>query len=354
MNIDVNQLEAHASCGSGVTRDAARASGLRVGIILLDKFTLTAFSGFIDALRLAADHGGRSRPIHASWTVMTPGDAPQRASCGVLVSPTSPLAEASNFDYIAVCGGNNRTRSGIPNVVLRYLRAAAKRKTRIIGLCTGTFALAEAGLIKNVACVHWNVADEFSERFPHLSVCTDKIFVREGDIITCAGSTAAIDVALLLIDMHCGRDKALQAVRHMMLLDMRPPTIPQAHFSTELIRTNDSRVHRAVQLMEQRLNNPPNLGEISENVGVSVRQLSRLFSTHLQKTPAKFQKYLSLKYAHWMLAHSNSSVTKIAVDAGFSDAAHLSRDFLRQFGQSPMAFRSSVLRRSENQNAPRA
>ncbi len=326
------------------TKEATHEAGLRIGIVLLDKFTLTAFSGFIDALRLAADYGGQSRPIHASWTVMTPGDAPQRASCGVYVSPTSPLIDASNFHYVAVCGGNNRTGSGIPNAVLRYLRDAARQKVRIVGLCTGTFAIAEAGLIKNRACVHWNVADEFSERFPHLSVCTDKIFVREGDIITCAGSTAAIDVALHLIDLHCGRDKALQAVRHMMLLDMRPPTVPQAHFSTELIRTNDPRVHRAVQFMEQRLNCPPTLEEISDDVGISVRQLSRLFSIHLKMTPAKFQKYLSLKYAYWMLSHSSSSVTKIAVDAGFSDAAHLSRDFRRQFGKSPTAFRSQISR----------
>lgn len=170
-----------------------------------------------------------------------------------------------------------------------------------------------------------------------MSVCTDKIFVKEGNIITCAGSTATIDLALHLIAMHCGRDKALQAIRHMMLLDIRPPTIPQAHFYAKMVHTNDPRIHRAAQFMEQRLDCPPSIEEIAGYVGISARQLSRLFAVHLHTTPAKFQRNLRINYAHWMLVHSTSSVTKIAVDAGFSDTAHLSRDFQKQFGQPPRA-----------------
>jgi AraC-like DNA-binding protein len=170
----------------------------------------------------------------------------------------------------------------------------------------------------------------------------DKIFVKEGNIITCAGSTATIDLALHLIAMHCGRDKALQAIRHMMLLDIRPPTIPQAHFYAKMVHTNDPRIHRAAQFMEQRLDCPPSIEEIAGYVGISARQLSRLFAVHLHTTPAKFQRNLRINYAHWMLVHSTSSVTKIAVDAGFSDTAHLSRDFQKQFGQPPRAFRAAM------------
>ncbi|MGY0709773.1 GlxA family transcriptional regulator [Azospirillum argentinense] len=308
---------------------------LRIGFVLLDQFTLTAFSGLIDALRLAADPGGRSRQIDASWTVMSVGGQPRQSSCGVLVTPNSDLLTPAPFDYVAVCGGNDY-RNEVPGSVTAYLRAVAAQRVRLLGICTGTFAIARAGLVgTRRVCVHWNVLDTFRERFPAANASVDHLFIDEGDLITCAGSTAAIDLGLYLVGRHCGGQKARQAVRHMMLQDIRPGALPQAHFYANLDGVTDARVRQATHFIEQRLDSPPSVEAIARYVGVSARQLERSFQAALGISPSAFQRRLRLDYGRWLLEHTRRTITEIAFDCGFADAAHFSRDFKTQFGEMP-------------------
>lgn len=321
---------------------AIRATPLRIGFVLLDQFTLTAFAGLIDALRLAADYGGRSRPIHASWTVMSLDGAPRRASCGAVISDSVALLDPAQFDYIAVCGGNDYLNERPPAALLDYLQRAAEARVRLIGVCTGTFAIAQAGLVENrTVCVHWNVLEAFQAQFPALQAVTDKLFVDEGDLLSCAGSTAAIDLGLYLITRHCGSGKANQAVRHMMLQGIRPPSLPQPHFFANLNDVADARVHQAIHFMEQRLDDPPTIEAIARYVGCSSRQLERAFNAALKMAPAAFQRQLRTNYASWMLINSPRTITEIAFDCGFSDAAHFSREFRSAAGVSPREYRTS-------------
>ncbi|BBK32286.1 AraC family transcriptional regulator with amidase-like domain [Stella humosa] len=309
---------------------------LRVGFILLHQFTLAAFSGLIDALRLAADHGGRSRQLHIAWTVMSLGGGPQQSSCGVSVMPNSGLRDAGEFDYVAVCGGNDYLNDEPATALVQHLRAAAAGGVRLLGICTGTFVIAKAGLVGDRrVCVHWNVLDAFNQRFPRLNAVVDRLFLDEGDLITCAGSTAAIDLGLYLVSRHCGRDKAQQAMRHMMLQDIRPAAVPQPHFYARLAGIADVRIRQAAQFIEQRLDDPPPVAAIARYVGISSRQLERLFHAELGVGPAAFQRRLRLEYGRWLLDNSKRTITEIAIDAGFADSAHFSRDFKSMFGSTP-------------------
>lgn len=313
---------------------------LRVGFVLLDKFTLAAFSGLIDALRLAADHGGRSRQLHASWTVMSLGGQPCRSSCGVTISDLSELIEPAAFDYVAVCGGNDYLNEYPPKPLLDYLRKVAASHVRLLGVCTGTFAIAKAGLVGDRrVCVHWNVLDAFNEQFPGMRAVVDRLFIDEGDLITCAGSTAAIDLGMYLVTRHCGRDKAQQAMRHMMLQDIRPAAMPQPHFHADLNRVTDMRVRKAVQFIEHRLDAPPSVDAVARYAGVSARQLERLFCLEIGVGPAAFLRHLRLEYARWLLENSSRKITEIAIDTGFADNSHFSRDFKAAYGISPREFR---------------
>jgi transcriptional regulator GlxA family with amidase domain len=338
-----NPPNANAETRSTHTSEAMQETGkpeLSIGFVLLNQFTLAAFAGLIDVLRLAADHGGRSRQIHARWRVMSMDGLPRTSSAGVTLEVGGGLPEnPAEFDYIAVCGGNDYPNTYLPPSLGDWLRQASASRVRMLGICTGTFALAQAGLIgERVVCVHWNVLDAFRGRFPQTPAVVDHLFVDEGDLITCAGSTAAIDLGLYLVARHCGRDKAQQVVRHMMLQGIRPAKLPQAHFYADLTHIADIRVRQAAHFVEQRIDNPPTLDAIARYVGVGRRQLERAFHDTLGLSPMAFLRSLRLEYGSWLLLNNPRSITQIALDCGFSDGAHFSRDFRARFGVSPREF----------------
>jgi transcriptional regulator GlxA family with amidase domain len=314
---------------------------LSIGLVLLDQFTLAAFSGFVDALRLAGDHGGKSRRIHTTWRVMSWDGLPRSSSAGLTVAVDGALPDdPSEFDYVAICGGNDYPNVHLPPVLGDWIRRAAEMRIRMLGICTGTFALAQAGVLGSRAvCVHWNVLDAFRARYPAVRAVVDRLFIDEGDLITCAGSTAAIDLALYLVERHCGRDKAQQAVRHMMLQGVRPARVPQAHFYSDVSGIQDLRVRQAAHFIEQRMDAPPSLEAIARYVGLGRRQLERAFQQALGVSPMVFQRNLRLQYGRWLLVHSRLPVTQVALDCGFADGAHFSREFRGCFGTTPRQYR---------------
>lgn len=314
--------------------------GLRVGILLQDRFTLNAMAGFVDCLRLAADKGGRSRPIYCAWQIMA--ERPVTASCGMQVHADTELRTPEAFDYIAVCGGNAYLDPREGRSLHPYLQAAAQASVRLIGICTGTFTLARAGLMNGYrACVHWNVHDAFQAEFPGIQALPDRLFLDAGARITCAGSSGATDLALHLIRRHCGADKAAQAIRHMMLQDARPAHHPQAHFHGDMATMRDSRLRRAVHFMEQSLNERLTSAQIAAAVNLSPRQLERLFQTALGSGPLAYFRVMRLRYAHWLLQHSETRIAEIAAEVGFADSAHFARAFRVHFGMTPQAARAA-------------
>lgn len=313
---------------------------LRVGVVVLDNFTLNAFSGFVDALRLAADTGGRSRQIECGWVIM--GKGPVRASCGLSISPDTLPVDPRRFDYIAVAGGNDYPTRVQPAWLTEYLWQADAAGIPLIGLCTGTFNIARAGLMDGrTACVHWNVHDYFAEQFPKVDAVSDRIFLDVGDRITCAGSTGSQDLALHLIGRHCGAEKAQQSLRHMVLNDRRDASSPQAHFASETRDLRDAVVRRCATIMEQNLHSPLSTEELARQVGFSSRQLSRRFQDSLGLTPSRYLRSLRVRYGAWRLIHSTDSIATIAAETGFVDASHFQREFAKHFNVTPSKYRKS-------------
>lgn len=318
---------------------------LRVAIVLLHQFTMMAFAGFLDVLRLAGDYGGHSRQILIQWQVMSSDGEPRRSSAGTLLTELVGLNQnPESFDYIAVCGGNSYAARQPSDRLTSWLRQAYEHGTTLLGLCTGTFALAQAGLADgHTVCIHWNVTDEFQRQFPHIRYSEDNLFIDSGRLITCAGSTATIDLALYMLTRHFGKEKAQQAMRHMMVQSIRPARLPQAHFYVSLEHVADPRIHKAVHYLEHRIDDLPSLEDIAAYVGVGKRQLARLFRKELGTTPAAMYRMMRLQYGKWQLTNTRKSITDIALSCGFSDNAHFTRSFKDYFGMLP-----STLRREQS------
>lgn len=319
---------------------------LSVGFLLAENFTLSAFSLFVDHLRLAADDGDLSRPIMCRWSIMSSRPGPVRASCGVTVGSTSPLVDPKQFDYIAVVGGILHAGPQLDEESIEYLKRAAHLGVSLIGICTGSFILARAGLMTGRrCCVSWYHCQDFLDEFPHHHPVADRMFVADGDRITCSGGSGSADLATYLIERHLGRAVA-QKARHILLLDRArhgndaQPHPPITDGITDDI--TDVRVRRALLLMEQNLADPLPIADIAERLRLSTRQLERLFHSVIGVRPVIFYRILRLRYARWLLNHTDRTVTDIALDAGFSDCAHFSRQFKAMIGLSPSDARSGA------------
>lgn len=319
---------------------------LRVGIILAEHFTLSAFALFVDPLRLAADKDDQSRPILCQWKILGNQPAPVLSSCGAGIARNSGLSDPREFDYIAVIGGLLHGRRQVDEATLAYLRAASAAGVCLIGICTGVFVLCQAGLMEGRAsCVSWYHRNDFSESFPQHEVISDRMFLIDGNRITCSGARGAADLSCHLIEEHLNSSLARKA-SHLLLLD-RPersnavPLQPHPPLTDEIGHISDSRVRRTALEMEQHMANPLPIHEFSARLNLSVRQLERLFHDHLHMRPMTFYRLIRLRYAYHLLQQGQLTITEIALETGFADSAHFSRRFKSMFGMTPKAARNT-------------
>jgi transcriptional regulator GlxA family with amidase domain len=322
----------------------SKSRKLSVAFVLAPKFTMLAFSAFVDTLRLAADDGDQSRPIHCEWTVVSHDMHLIRSSCGIEVMPTSELADPQNFDYIVIVGG---LLSGLkmPTALNDYLKHAAALGVPLVGICTGSFVLARLGLMKGRrSCVSWYVHGDFTNEFPSLDVSSDELFIDDQDRLTCAGGTSAAHLAAYLVERHCDKARAAKALRIMIEHAPLPSKTPQPQplFTQE---TDDIRVRKAMLLIERNLGNPLSAEFIAQHVNISVRHLERLFQAELGMTPLAFAFKLRMRNAYNLLVTTQNSIIDIALECGFLSNSHFTRYFRSVHEKTPTQVRDEAMKK---------
>jgi transcriptional regulator GlxA family with amidase domain len=322
------------------SKSAARSGKrLRVGFLLADRFTLSAFANFVDVLRLAADEADRSRPIHCEWAVLSSDMQPIRASCGVKIQPTVSLQSAGEVDYIVVVGGLIHESGGLSPASLAFLCQSAAAGTPLVGLCTGVFLLYQAGLLNGYrCCVSWFHHEDFLARFRSAHPVSDQIFVVDRDRLTCSGGQSAAHLAAWLVEKHIGRAAASKSLSILIIDSAMAGDQPQPDFRIEL-HARDALVRRALLRMRQQIESPESIERLAEALQISRRQLERRFRTDLGLSPAQAELRLRLDSARQMLEGSTRSVTEIAHATGFYDVSHFAKVFKAEVGASPATYR---------------
>jgi transcriptional regulator GlxA family with amidase domain len=312
---------------------------LRVGFVLTPRFTLTAFAGFIDTLRLAADEGDRSRPIACEWEVLGDSRAPMSSSCGASVQASGAMEEPARFDYIVVVGGLLHGGQKVAPGTHAFLRAAARAGVGLVGLCTGSFVLARAGLLEGyVACVSWFHREDFENEFPGQRLVSNRMFVVDRDRMTCAGGTSVVHLAAHLVERHCGRAVASKSLRILIEDQPLPADTPQPE-SVVTRKARDGLVRRAMLLIEQKLAQRESLAELAAALGISTRQLERRFAADVGITPRQYRLHLRLARAKWRIEHTELSLTSVGFECGFGDCSHFSRAFTSHYNARPSSLR---------------
>lgn len=321
------------------------APQLRVGFILAPSFSLLPVAGFMDALRHAADEADFGRQIYCSWSTIGPV-AGERviASCGFGSWVEQAFPDPSCFDYIAVAGGHLPECLDVPPETLAYIRRAREMNVGLVGICTGVFLLAKAGVLDGVKCaVHVEHEHQLRRLFPSVIPVADQLTVTDRGIFTCPGGSTALDLAFSLIELRCGRARAVKALTSLMVGRERAARFAPDREYAHLFTCGNPRVEGAMEIMERYLTSPFSIRELAAKVNITPNGLLAAFNRHAGVGPMEVWRNIRLSHSRWLLLNTTRTVTQISYECGFADGAHFSRWFKRRYGLSPSAFRRQQL-----------
>ncbi|SFI21616.1 GlxA family transcriptional regulator [Jannaschia pohangensis] len=317
----------------GQTSAPASASDRRRSyvFVLLDNFTLMCFSSAIDALRLANRMSGQTL---YEWRVIGEGGAVKRCSSGVAIQLDGDLGEIGRDETIILVGGVDVARATTPRVKT-WLRREARKGGVIGGLCTAAWALASSGLLDGrKATIHWENQDGFAEDFPDITL-TKAIFTVDSKRITTAGGTASIDLMLHLIARDFGEDLAALVADQLIYSSIRTDQDTQRLSIPTRIGVRHPRLAQVIREMEQAIEDPVSPATLAEQVGMSTRQLERLFRRYLDRSPKRYYMELRLARARNLLMQTDMSIINVALACGFSSPSHFSKCYRAHYGTTP-------------------
>lgn len=297
---------------------------------LLRDFPLVSYACAVDALRLANHMAGR--PLYR-WTTLAETEA-VAASCGTTIAVDGPLGEIPRESTLMLVAGTD-VRQASTKSVLAWLRREARRGGPVGGLCTAAWTLAAAGLLDGRrATIHWENADGFAEAFPEVDL-TGAIFTRDGRWMTTAGGTASIDLVLTLVAQDHGDGFAALVADQLIYASIRTDRDTQRLSIPTRIGIRHPRLASVIRMMEENVEEPVSPALLAERVGMSTRQLERLFRRYLDRSPKRYYMELRLARARNLLMQTELSIIEVALACGFTSPSHFSKCYRAQYGTTP-------------------
>ncbi|MFL2561937.1 MAG: GlxA family transcriptional regulator [Arenicellales bacterium] len=221
------------------------------------------------------------------------------------------------------------------NSWLKNSNLLSNEGSRSAGICTASYQLARAGILDGYRCtLHWENIPDMHDEFPHL-VVSSGLFELDRDRYTCSGGTAPIDMMLTLIARERGRALSDRISEGMLCERIRDGSDRQRMPLRMRLGSSQPKLVEAVELMESNIEEPMTLDELATHVGISRRQLERLFQKHLQCVPTRYYLEIRLRRARSLLLRSSRSIVDIAFACGFVSAPHFSKCYRDFFGIPP-------------------
>ena len=307
----------------------------RFAFLTLPNYSFIALSSAVEALRMA--NRVTKQDVY-EWPLVSLDGRPVAASNGLSLSPTVSIENMGPADIVFVCGGINVEQTVTPALV-STLRWLAQRDIALGSLCTGGYVLAKAGLLdKYKAVIHWENISSLQEQFPRV-ICSDQLFAIDRDRYTCTGGIAPMDLMLNIIKDHLGRDIS-PMISEQFILDRIRNDQDRQHIPLQArVGLFHENLIEAAALMEANIEEPLSLDEVAALVGVSRRQIERLFKRYVGEVPTKYYLDMRLRRARGLLLQTAMSVMEVAVACGFQSPPHFSKCYRNMFGYTPSAER---------------
>nr|WP_255309447.1 GlxA family transcriptional regulator [Mycobacterium malmoense] len=305
-----------------------------VAIVVFDDVTLLDVAGagevFVEANRFGADY---------RLKIASLGGRDVTTSIGTRLGVTDDLSSIESADTVLVAGSDHLPARAIDPALVEAVRSVSARSRRMASICTGSFILAQAGLLSGRrATTHWHDTRLLSRAFPDVTVEPDAIFVRDGEVFTSAGISSGIDLALALVEMDYGTELVRNVARWLVVYLKRAGGQSQFSVLVEADPPPQSPLRAVIDAVAADPAADHSVKSLAARASLSTRQLTRLFQSELGTTPARYVELVRIDFARGAL-ESGRSVSETAGMAGFGSIETLRRVFVNHLGISPKAYR---------------
>lgn len=310
---------------------------IRIAVIAFDG--ITPFHLSIPSLVFSNAHDDLNEPAF-DVVVCAIEKGAIRTSAGFGIAIEHDLSALKTADIVIMPAWHDDCREA-PSALLDALRRTHKRGARMVGLCLGSFPLAEAGLLDGkTVTTHWEAADVLSTRFPKVKVDRDVLYVATEDVLTSAGVAAGLDCCLHLLRETRGAEIANKVARRLVIAPHRQGGQAQFIERPVPVSNSDNRFSQVLAWVTENLELPHSIDSLAERAAMSRRNFTRHFR---QATGTSFKQWLlnqRLAHAQRMLEGSDASIEVVAQEAGFSTALSLRQHFKSAFRTSPSNYRT--------------
>ena len=304
----------------------------RYVFLLIPGFSMLGFTCALEALTLANRHPDDRE--YYKWLLVSADGQPAAAWNGVTIEVDDGLIELHRDDTLVVCAGEDVT-AGSTRPVLDWLRRQTRKGLSFGALSSGAYTLALAGLIggKRVT-THWEYNTALTEILPQITL-EETIYSVDGRVFTCAGGASSMDLMLHMIQADYGQEIADWVAEQMVYSAPRDQSQSQRIALQSRLALRDRKLALAIELMRANAEDPLAPDALARAVGVSTRQLERLFRRHLNTSPAKHYLSIRLERARNLLRQTGLSISEVSVLCGFVSTSHFSRSYKATYGISP-------------------
>ncbi|MCO8144376.1 GlxA family transcriptional regulator [Rhodovulum tesquicola] len=298
---------------------------------------MLSFAGAIEPFRIANRMSGKTL---YRWRLAGEGGDWATCSNGARIALDMDLDALGRDETVLVCGGID-VQAATTKRLVGWLRREARQGRAIAGLCTAAHALARAGLLDGRrATIHWENQDSFAEDFPEIEL-TRSVFVIDGNRMTTAGGTASIDLAITMIAEAHGADLANAVADQLIYSSIRTDQDTQRLSIPTRIGVRHPKLSQVIQVMERNIEDPISPATLARDVGMSTRQLERLFRRYLNRSPKRYYMELRLGRARNLLMQTDMSVINVALACGFASPSHFSKCYRAHYATTPYRERGS-------------